>query len=98
MAKPLAGILDLLNNGGSELSKYNGGTPDFIGSTVGSKLHGTQDGDFGYSTAGYYFDEVNQEWQLYNDGMNNPLPSPSELDKGTVSPTKYEDAFIASNN
>jgi len=33
------------------------------------------------------------------DGLEaNPLPSPSQLDKGTVAPAKYEDTFLPNNN
>jgi len=92
------GILNLLTNQGSQLSKYNGETPNLVASTPQSKLHGTFDGDFGYSTEGFYYDEVNAQWQAYDDGMVNPLPQPSQLDKGTSAPIKYEQSFIPSGN
>lgn len=100
MAKPLAGILDLFNTQGSQLQGQATATtsPTSVASTPQSKLHGTYDGDFGYSTAGFYFDEVNAQWQAYNDDMSNPLPQPSILDKGTTAPITYESAFLPKQN
>jgi hypothetical protein len=100
MAKPIAGILDLFNTQGSQLQGQATATtsPTLVASTPQSKLHGTFDGDFGYSTAGFFFDEVNAQWQAYNDDMSNPLPSPSQLDKGTVAPAKYEENFLPNGN
>ena len=73
MAKPIAGILDLFNTQGSQLQGQATATtsPTLVASTPQSKLHGTFDGDFGYSTAGFFFDEVNAQWQAYNDDMSN---------------------------
>ncbi len=100
MAKPLSGILDLFNTQGSQLQGEATATtsPTLVASTPQSKLHGTFDGDFGYSTAGFYEADVLRDWAAYNDGMENPLPSPSQLDKGTVAPAKYEENFLPNNN
>jgi hypothetical protein len=94
------GILNLFNTQGSQLQGQATATtsPTLVASTPQSKLHGTFDGNPGYSTNGEAFDEVNAQWQAYNDGMANPLPQPSELDMNTNVPPAYEDIFIPAAN
>lgn len=94
------GILQRLTSqtGGSPYSINNGATPNLIASTPQSMLHGTFDGRPGYSTNGAFETEVNQQWQAYNDGMNNPLPRPSQLDMNTNTPPSYESTFLPKQN
>lgn len=85
-------ILERLTNPsqGSQLTAYNGRTPNLVASSKQSKLHGTADGKDGYSTSGAYRTEVNADIQAYLDGALSILPQPSQLDPG-VNPTKYLD-------
>ena len=83
------GLLDKLNTDGSVLSYGNGQTPPTNpGATQLSKLHA--DGNqAGYSITGDDFSEVNTAFQAYNDGTNNTLPFPSQLDLNGQSPNQY---------
>jgi phosphoribulokinase len=74
------GLLTLLTTAGSPYSYGNGTTPATnIGATTLSKLHA--DGNQpGYSLDGSDFTVVNSAFQQYNDGVNNILPQPSQLD------------------
>jgi hypothetical protein len=94
------GILNLFNTQGSQLQGQATATnsPTLVASTPQSKLHGTFEGTPGYSTNGEYFDEVNTQWQAYNDGMPNALPLPSQLDMNTNVPPAYEDIFDPASN
>lgn len=94
------GILQRLisQTGGSEFSINNGATPTSIASTTDSKLHGTFDGQPGYSTNGAFEAEVTQQWNEYNDGMTNALPRPSDLDMNTNTPPSYESTFLPKQN
>lgn len=75
------GLLDKLQTQGSDLSVNNGQqlTPNPL-TTVQSQLHATQDGGNGYSLDGTGESIVSQQSAQYNDGINNPLPLPSQLD------------------
>jgi len=74
------GLIDTLLNQGSPYSYGNGSTPVVNqGATQQSKLHA--DGNQpGYSLDGSDFNVVNLAAQKYNDGVNNVLPMPSQLD------------------
>jgi hypothetical protein len=84
------GLLDKLTlQGGSPYSYGNGTTPTVNpGATQQSKLHA--DGNQpGYSIDGSDFSTVNAAFQAYNDGVNNVLPQPSQLDINGVTPAQY---------
>ena len=85
------GLLDMLTNAGSILSAGNGSTPPINpGATQQSKLHA--DGNMpSYSINGANASDVNNAYVAYNDGYNNALPQPSQLDLGGVTPPKYLD-------
>jgi len=60
-----------------------------VGATKQSKLHafGTT---AGYSIEGAYNTETTKAYNSYNDGTNNILPRPSNLDlKGQIPPNSY---------
>lgn len=85
------GLLDKLQTQGSPLSTGNGQTPPTnIGATNQSKLHanGNQPG---YSLDGSNQSQVNTAFQAYNDGVNNLLPQPSQLDLNGQRPSAYLD-------
>jgi len=74
------GLLNLLQGIGSPLSTGNGATPPTNpGATKQSKLHA--DGNqASYSLNGSNVVPVNKAYVEYNDGYNNALPQPSQLD------------------
>jgi len=76
------GLLDkLTNQGGTNLSIYDGATPKVNpGATKQSKLHAFGNTP-GYSLNGAYTPDVTTAYTEYNDGYNNALPQPSQLDK-----------------
>jgi hypothetical protein len=79
------GLLDKVIKGDSLLTSYNGNTPATNPLTTGqSKLL------YPYSVNGADKSDVNDAYQSYLDGANNPLPNPSQLVK-TGTPTKYLD-------
>jgi hypothetical protein len=79
------GLLDKVIKGDSLLTSYNGNTPPTnILSTGQSKLL------YPYSTTGADFSDVNDSYQSYLDGANNPLPNPSQLSFPNKT-TKYLD-------
>ena len=68
------GLLDKVINGDSLLTSYNGNTPPTNPLTTGqSKLL------YPYSVNGADRSDVNDAYQSYLDGANNPLPNPSQL-------------------
>ena len=80
------GLLTLLTTAGSPYSYGNGTTPATNpGATTLSQLHanGNQPG---YSLDGSNFTNVNSAFQQYNDGINNILPQPSQLDLNGQTP------------
>lgn len=85
------GLLDKLTTQGSPYSYGNGVTPTVNpGATQQSKLHA--DGNqAGYSLDGSDFAVVNSAYQQYNDGVNNILPQPSQLDLNGTTPPRYID-------
>jgi len=85
------GLLDKLTIAGSVYSYGNGQTPPTNpGATQQSKLH-ADGGQPGYSVNGDYFPIVNSAYQQYNDGVNNILPRPSQLDLDGITPPRYVD-------
>jgi hypothetical protein len=85
------GLLDMLIGMGTPLSTGNGQTPlTNIGATQQSKLHA--DGAApSYSLNGANVLDVNEAYVAYNDGYNNSLPQPSQLDLNGGTPPKYLD-------
>jgi len=83
------GLLNKLTTAGTPYSYNNGTTPiTNPGATSLSKLHvdGNQPG---YSINGANFSNVNAAFQAYNDGVNNILPQPSQLDLDGATPSQY---------
>jgi hypothetical protein len=89
------GLLEKFKTQGTGLSKYGANTPPVNpGATKESKLHayGNQPG---YSLNGGFTPEVRDAYVAYNDGYNNALPQPSQLDLYNTSQiTKYLDTSI----
>jgi len=87
----MPGLRDKLTTDGSVLSYGNGQTPATNPlATQQSKLHA--DGNqAGYSLDGSDFADVNGAFQAYNDGKNNVLPMPSQLDLNGQRPSTYSD-------
>ena len=74
------GLLDLLTKTGTPFSTGNGSTPSINpGATKQSKLH-ADGGQPSYSLNGANAPAVNKAYVEYNDGYNNALPQPSQLD------------------
>jgi hypothetical protein len=89
------GLLDKLLNpnavGGTSLTAYHGTTPSVNPlATKSSKLH-ADGGAPGYSLNGSNKNQVTADYTEYNDGYNNALPQPSQLDLNGKSPSKYLD-------
>jgi len=83
------GLKNMLQNTGTPLSYGNGATPTpNPGATQQSKLHA--DGNLAsYSLNGANAASVNAAYVAYNDGYNNALPQPSQLDLNGVTPPQY---------
>ena len=75
------GLLNLLTQTGTPFSTGNGATPSTNpGATKQSLLHA--DGNqASYSLNGTNAPAVNKAYVEYNDGYNNALPQPSQLDE-----------------
>ena len=85
------GLLDKLTTQGSAFTAHDGNNPPINPlSTQQSKLH-TDGNQPGYSINGSGFSTVNAVFQAYNDGVNNILPQPSQLDLSGVTPVQYTD-------
>ena len=81
------GLIDMLTSGKSNLTPYNGTTPQTNPlSTAQSNMHADASGAPGYSINGSDSVEVNKNYQSYLDGVSNILPQPSQLDLGGVDP------------
>jgi hypothetical protein len=81
------GLLTQLTTAGSNLSKHDGATPPTNNlATKSSTLHanGNQPG---YSLNGSTGVTVRNEYGEYEDGVNNSIPQPSQLDLDGVPPT-----------
>lgn len=85
------GLLDKLTTQGSRLTPYDGATPPTNPlATKQSKLHA--DGNQpGYSLNGSGAAVVTANYTAYNDGYNNALPRPSQLDLNGKTLPKYSD-------
>ena len=83
------GLLNMLTSNGTPLSINNGATPSINpGATKQSKLHA--DGSSpSYSLNGTNAGAVNSAYVAYNDGYNNSLPRPSQLDLNGGTPPQY---------
>ena len=84
------GLLNkLTKQGGTKLSPYDGATPSVNpGATKQSKLHAFGN-TAGYSINGAFASDVNNAYVQYNDGYNNALPQPSQLDRnGVIAPSQ----------
>jgi len=82
-------LRDKLTTDGSLYSYGNGQTPSInAGATQQSKLH-VKGNKPGYSVDGSEFQDVNSAFQSYNDGTNNTLPLPSQLDLNGQKPPTY---------
>ena len=83
------GLLNMLTTNGTPLSINNGATPSINpGATQQSKLHA--DGNApSYSMNGANVRDVRAAYVAYNDGFNNALPQPSQLDLNGVTPSQY---------
>lgn len=76
------GLLDKLQQDGSNLTPFDGATPTVNQlATAQSPLHDS------YSITGQNVGEVNNLYQQYLDGTNNILPTPSQLDLNAEPPT-----------
>ena len=85
------GLLDKLNQYGTPLS-YPGVTPGTaanVGATKQSRLHAFGN-SAGYSVNGNFASAVSTAYTSYNDGYNNALPQPSQLDKNGVIPANQK--------
>jgi len=83
------GLLTKLTTDGSPYSYGDGTTPNTNpGATQQSKLH-ADGGQPSYSLNGANFSTVNTAFQQYNDGVNNILPQPSQLDLNGQTPPQY---------
>lgn len=81
------GLLTQLTTAGSTLSKHDGATPPTnVLATNLSKLHANGDQP-GYSLNGSNGAAVRSEYGEYEDGVNNSIPQPSQLDLNGVPPT-----------
>jgi hypothetical protein len=82
------GLIDLLTKGKTSLS-LDGVTPEINpGATQQSKLH-ADGGQPSYSLNGANRPQVNSAYTEYNDGVNNILPQPSQLDLNGATPKQY---------
>lgn len=83
------GLLDKLQQQGTPFSTGNGATPNInIGATKLSSLHANGN-QAGYSLDGSNSSAVISAFNQYNDGVNNVLPQPSQLDLNGKSPVTY---------
>jgi len=85
------GLLDKLINRDSNLTPFDGATPPTNPlATAQSKMHDS------YSITGQNAGAVNSDYQQYLDGVNNVLPTPSQLDLGGQIPPIAPQFFINS--
>lgn len=85
------GLLIKLTTLGSNLTKYDGATPPINPlATKSSTLHAAGNVP-GYSLNGNTAAKVIYNYGLYDDGVNNAVPQPSQLDLNGKRPTAYLD-------
>ena len=75
------GLLDKLQQSGSNLTSYDGNTPSI------NQLATQQSELQLYSLNGENTNTVNSQYQQYLDGVGNVLPLPSQLDLNGAIPT-----------
>ncbi len=95
------GLLDkLVNQGGSNLTAYDGKDPKINPlATKQSRMHADPSGVPSYSLDGSNFTFVNADYQMYEDGDNNNLPQPSQLDiNGQLPISALKDPGVSSIN
>lgn len=95
------GLLDkLINQGGSKYTTWDGADPKVNPlATKQSIMHADPSGVPSYSLNGSNFSFVNADYQMYEDGDNNQLPQPSELDINGVTPlSALKDPGVSSIN
>jgi hypothetical protein len=95
------GLLDkLVNQGGSTYTKWDGADPEVNPlATKQSNLHADPSGQPSYSLDGSNFPTVNKAYQSYEDGDNNLLPDPSNLDiQGKIPTVALKDPLVSSIN
>ena len=86
------GLLTKLQQQGSLYSEYDGINPPTNPlATNLSQLHAGAGGTAGYSLNGSAAAIVSADYTAYNDGYNNALPQPSQLDLNGKTPAKYLD-------
>ncbi len=79
------GLYNMYFNDGSNYAAYNtAGQPNTILATNQSPMHL-------YSVGRYeYWQDVNNGYQIYDDGVSNPLRQPSQLDRNNgYTPSQY---------
>ena len=93
------GLYDKLTGGESTLTKYAGQAPPINPlSTRQSRLHAINT-TAGYSLDGAFQKEVSKYYAEYDDGVLNPLPTPSTFDLNGVTPiTALRDPNVISMN
>lgn len=85
------GLLDKLTNKDTVFTPYHGTTPKVNPlATKQSKLH-ADGSQAGYSLDGSAAGIVSADYTAYNDGYNNALPQPSQLDLNGKTPARYLD-------
>ncbi len=78
----------MLYNQGSPFTPYDGGNPSInVLATRQSPLHANISGQPGYSLTGNDLLGVTALYAQYDDGYNNALPTPSDLDLGGQIPS-----------
>ena len=99
------GLLDKLIDNGSDLSRYDGADPninllatklsplhyDWKASQAGWSVDGFQSPNFGYP--------ARQAYAFYDDGVNNPIPNPTQLDLNDPNANpNYKPIYTPSNS
>jgi hypothetical protein len=84
------GLLTKLTTDGSTLSINDGITPDPNPlTTPGNSIHSTGIVNNSYSLNGSNVNTISSLVAQYEDGINNPLPQPSNLDLNGITPSQY---------
>jgi hypothetical protein len=84
------GLLTKLTTDGSILSINDGITPDPNPlTTPGNSIHSTGIVNNSYSLNGSNVNTISSLVAQYEDGINNPLPQPSNLDLNGITPSQY---------
>ena len=84
------GLLTKLTTDGSNLSINDGLTPTINPlTTPGNSIHSTGIVNNSYSLNGSNVNAIGAFVAQYEDGINNPLPQPSNLDLNGITPSQY---------